>query len=192
MSGLTNTITLHQVSDDEEVRPATVDIRHIRSTTWNKDLKLTVVGLEAALHSSAPIRVLEHPRRISLLIRRVHQAQVVRQAQAPRRDNADTASYEAYAQDVVNERAGRFARAVAAEEQWKTDVSQQIRGIIERLETLQAARQVDASNNRGTMTNMSNLLAEARKTNGLLAEIAEVKKTNELLTRVLKRLVEED
>ncbi|QAY04975.1 hypothetical protein SEA_SHAQNATO_11 [Mycobacterium phage Shaqnato] len=182
MSGLTNTITLHQVSDDEEVRPATVDIRHIRSTTWNKDLKLTVVGLEAALHSSAPIRVLEHPRRISLLIRRVHQAQVVK----------TSLDRLARTQPQSNDRAGRFARAVAAEEQWKTDVSQQIRGIIERLETLQAARQVDASNNRGTMTNMSNLLAEARKTNGLLAEIAEVKKTNELLARVLKRLVEED
>ncbi|AEK06828.1 hypothetical protein DRAZDYS_15 [Mycobacterium phage Drazdys] len=33
---MTNTITLHQVSDDEVVRPATVDIRHIRTTRWNK------------------------------------------------------------------------------------------------------------------------------------------------------------
>ncbi|AON96766.1 hypothetical protein BI081_gp015 [Mycobacterium phage Tonenili] len=140
------TITLHQVSDDEVVRPATVNIRHIRTTRWNKQTKLTEVGLEAVLHSTARICVLEHPRRISLLIRRAHQAQAVKeslnrvartqpqsgdtplqrklkeavtQAQAPR-DDADTASYEAYAQDMA----------------------------------------------------MSNLLAEAKKTNGLLAEIA--------------------
>ncbi|AEK06492.1 hypothetical protein PBI_SEBATA_15 [Mycobacterium phage Sebata] len=142
----TNTITLHQVSDDEVVRPVTVYIRHIRTTRWNKQTKLTEVGLEPVLHSTARICVLEHPRRISLLIRRARQAQVVKeslnrvartqpqsgdtslqrklkeavtQAQSPR-DDADTASYEAYAQDMA----------------------------------------------------MSNLLAEAKKTNGLLAEIA--------------------
>ncbi|UTQ77811.1 hypothetical protein [Mycolicibacterium phage Kashi_SSH1] len=209
----TDTITLHQVSDDEVVRPATVNIRHIRTTRWNKQTKLTEVGLEAVLHSTARICVLEHPRRISLLIRRAHQAQVVKeslnrvartqpqsgdtslqrklkeavtQAQAPR-DDADLASIEAYAQDMADQRAERSARKAAAEEQWKTDVSQQIRGVIERLETLQAARQVDASNNRVIMSTMSNLLAEVKQTNGALAEVVR-HLTEQAVTEVVNHL----